>query len=140
MVGSLDHYGIVVSDIERSLDFYTEQLGMDHFDDIHQVDPSFSRAVGIDGTDVELAFLDAGGTTIELVAYNEPAGDNANPEVGMNDVGASHLCLGVDDIETAYDDLEAEAEFISPPQDLETGVSLAFLKDPDGNVIELLEA
>ena len=139
MVGTADHHGVVVSDIDRALTFYRDTLGMDVVDEISQESDAFSRAVGVENTDVDLAFLDAHGFTIELVEYNRPDGNNANETTTSNDVGATHFCLAVEDIEGVYDDLREDAEFVSTPQELKNGVKLAFMRDPDGNVVELLQ-
>jgi catechol 2,3-dioxygenase-like lactoylglutathione lyase family enzyme len=139
MVGTADHHGIVVSDIDRALTFYRDTLGMEVVEEISQESDAFSRAVGVENTDVDLAFLDAHGFTIELVQYNRPVGGNVNETAATNDVGAAHFCLAVDDIEGVYDELRDDVEFVNPPQELENGVKLAFMRDPDGNVVELLQ-
>ena len=98
-----------------------------------------SSVVGVEDADVEIVFLDAGGCAVELLQYNNPPGDDANEGVSNNDVGAAHFCLKVDDIESIYEDLSDEVEFINPPQTLETGAQVAYVYDPDGNVVELLQ-
>ena len=51
-------------------------------------------------------------------------------------VGAS---LQVDDIQATYEELSSRGvEFVAPPEKQEWGGSLAFFKDPDGNVLTLL--
>jgi glyoxylase I family protein len=139
MIGTADHHGIVVSNADRATAFYRDVLGMTVTDTISQSDSGFSAAVGLDDTEVELVFLDADGFTVELVEYRTPEGDDANAKTDPNDVGAAHLCLAVEDADAAYRELKGQAEFVSPPQELENGVKLAFLTDPDGNYVELLE-
>lgn len=139
MVGSGDHYGVVVSDMDAALAFYRDTLGMTVLDRFEQESAAFDRAVGVEDAHVELAFLDADGVAVELVDYHRPAGGNANDGVENNDVGAAHFCLAVDDADAAYERLREDVEFLSPPQELDNGVKLAFLADPDGNLVELLE-
>lgn len=139
MVGIADHYGIVVSDMDRALEFYQDTLDMDVIQEIVQQSDQFSRAIGLENTDVELVFLDADGFTIELVQYNHPANGSAPENSSPNSVGRAHFCIGVDDIESVYEELQSDTEFISSPQELENGVKLAFMKDPDGNLVELLQ-
>lgn len=139
MLGSSDHYGIVVSDMEDSLSFYRDTLGMDLLDRFEQESAAFSRAVDVDGARVELAFLDADGFVVELIDYHTPEGTDANAGVESNDVGAAHFCIAIADADEAYEELRDEVAFVSPPQELDNGVKLAFMRDPDGNVVELLE-
>ncbi|WP_121743647.1 VOC family protein [Natronorubrum halophilum] len=139
MIGSADHYGVVVTDMDTSLAFYRDTLGMELLDRFEQESEAFGRAVGVADTKVELAFLDANGCVVELIDYCQPEGENANDGVDNNDVGAAHFCLAVDDADVTYERLRGDVPFQSSPQELENGVKLAFMEDPDGNVVELLE-
>lgn len=139
MVGIADHYGIVVSDIDRALEFYRGTLDMEVIQEISQQSDQFSRAIGLENTNVELVFLDADGFTIELVQYHHPTNGSVNENSSPNSVGRAHFCVGVDDIDSIYEDLQSDVEFISSPQELDNGVKLAFMRDPDGNLVELLE-
>jgi len=139
MVGSGDHYGVVVGDMDVSLAFYRDTLGMELVDWFEQKSKAFDRAVGVANAHVELAFLDADGYVVELIDYQRPSGDDANAGVENNDVGAAHFCLAVDDADAAYERLREDVRFLSAPQELENGVKLAFMEDPDGNLVELLE-
>lgn len=138
MIGEAHHYGVTVSDLEEAVAFYRDVLGMDELDRIAFDDEAFSTFVDVEDADVDIAFLDAGGCAVELLEYADGAG-NANEGVSNDTVGASHFCLAVDDIDRRYDDLSDSVEFVSPPQTLENGAMVAYLYDPDGNVVELLE-
>lgn len=139
MVGSGDHYGVVIGDMDASLAFYRDTLGMELLDRFEQESDAFNRAVGVEDAHVELAFLDASGYVVELIDYHRPSGDDANAGVENNDIGAAHFCLAVDDADAAYERLREDVSFLSAPQELENGVKLAFVEDPDGNLVELLE-
>lgn len=99
----------------------------------------FSTFVGLEGVDVDIVFLDAGGAAVELLEYAAPPGGDTNEGVANNDVGAAHVCLEVPDIGAVHDDLSGDVEFLSPPQTLSNGAQVAYVFDPDGNVVELLE-
>jgi glyoxylase I family protein len=139
MIGNPHHYGLTVSDLEEAVDFYDGVLGMEKADELSFASEEFSKFVGVDGADVDIAFLEADGFLVELLEYNEPDGKNANENISNNDVGAAHLCIEVDDIDGIYDDLSESVEFINPPQTLENGAQVVYMHDPDGNVVELLE-
>lgn len=140
MIGSAHHYGVTVSDLDESLAFYRDRLGMEVVDRLSFEEDAFDRFVGVDGADVEIAFLDADGCLYEVLEYRSPPGGDLNEGASNNDVGAAHFCLEVDDLWAVYDDLQEDTPFVSEPQELSTGATVAYAKDPDGNVIEFVEA
>lgn len=139
MIGSSHHYGVTVSDLEASLAFYRDRLGMEVVDRLSFDSDAFGRFVGVEDVDVEIVFLDADGCLYELLEYRSPPGGNLNEGASNNDVGAAHFCLEVEDLGSVYDDLRGDTEFVSEPQELSTGATVAYAKDPDGNVIEFVE-
>ncbi|RQH02438.1 VOC family protein [Natrarchaeobius oligotrophus] len=138
MVGSAVHYGLNVSDMDDALAFYEGTLGLE-VDRRFPISDVQSDIVGVDGVDGDIAFLDAGGFSIELIAYDEPANENVHDEADGHDVGVAHLCLEVDDVWKRYETLEDEVEFINEPQTVGNGAQIAYLRDPDGNYVELME-
>lgn len=139
MIGTAHHYGVTVSDIDRTLSFYEDVLGLEKTTELSFQSEAFDKFVGVDGADVDIVFLNAGDCDVELLEYNEPEGNNANAGISNNDIGASHLCLEVNDLDSVYDDIADDIEFINPPQTLDNGAIVAYAYDPDGNVIEFLE-
>ena len=137
MIGEFHHYGVTVSDMDEALGFYRDTLGLEEAERLSFDDEAFGTFVGVEDVDVDIVFLDAGDAAVELLAY-AGGGDDANEGVSSNDVGAAHVCLEVPDIEAVYDDLAGDVEFLSPPQTLSNGATVAYVFDPDGNVVELL--
>lgn len=139
MIGEAHHYGVTVSDMDEVLPFYRDLLDLEVTNRFDAGGEAFDRFVGVEDTDVDIVFMDAGGCAVELLEYRNPPGDDANAGVSNNDTGAAHICLTVDDLDEVYDDLKDDAEFISPPQTLGSGSKVAYVYDPDGNVVEFLE-
>lgn len=118
--------GLVVGDIDRSLHFYVDVLGLELVE--HLAIPW--------GTMHRLRF---GASWIKLV---EPAGDPAPPPPAGLDaaIGLRYVTFEIDDIEAAW----ARATAAGAPvfHDLgpfgTKGVVMGMLHDPDGNVVELL--
>jgi len=142
MIGEAHHYGVTVSDIEESLKFYRDTLGLEvvsrgHVERGSEDAKKFSDFVDVPDVDVEVVFLDAGGCQVELLRYHNPEGEDANEGVSNNDYGASHFCLQVDDIDEIYEDLSDEVAFVYEPVTLSKGVRVAYMYDPDGNIVEL---
>jgi len=139
MLGTAHHYGITVSDLDESIDFYRDVLGMELLDRFSMDPEAFSGLLGAETTGAEVAFLDAGGFRLELEEHA-----NAERSVGEltdpSDVGVPHLCLSVDDVQNVYEQ-RSELDFLSAPGSAsDSGAVIAYFTDPDGNLIELIES
>jgi len=123
----LEYTGIRVMDLDRSVRFYTERLGLK---ELRRKD---ARA---DGLGIWVVLEDAESKQrIELNWYPEGS-RHATPYVPGE--GLDHLAFVVDDVAEAYAKLVAAgAEPAIPPSEYEGWT--AYVKDPDGNWIELYQ-
>ncbi len=142
----MNHTGFVVSDMERSLAFYRDLLGLSIERDQVLEGDFISEVVGYPDARLHIVYLGVGDQrhSVELIQYLNPAGDAvALPQ--RHQVGASHLGIIVDDLDAFYADLSAKgARFVSPPATRPNPVYPAaskgcYMQDPDGNWLELLE-
>jgi catechol 2,3-dioxygenase-like lactoylglutathione lyase family enzyme len=131
------HVGITVSDLDRAVDFYRDVLGLSVVAEFAVSGEAFETGVDIEDASAQFAHLDGGGIRIELVAY-DPAADGL-PTPQLNDAGATHLGLEVDDLDAFYSELPSGVDTLSPPQTTATGTRILFLRDPEGNLVEILE-
>lgn len=138
MVGKATHYGLNVSDMDEALAFYRDRLGLE-VDRQFSVSEVQSDIVGVEGVQGDITFLDAGGFSIELIAYDAPPNENVHETSSGHDVGVAHLCIEVDDIWGLYEELRGETSFVSEPQTIGTGAKITYMRDPDGNYVELFE-
>jgi catechol 2,3-dioxygenase-like lactoylglutathione lyase family enzyme len=127
-----------VSDLERSLRFYTEGLG---FTVAHRVDgdDSWAALAEIDPpVQMTAQFIEKDGSRVELLAYAKP-GTQGTPSKARNELGLTHLAFHVDDLEAVAARLvELGAKPIESTRTTLPGFKLLVLEDPDGNRIELL--
>ncbi|MGQ3411014.1 VOC family protein [Natrinema sp. LN54] len=135
---SAHHVGLTVTDLEETLAFYRDVLDLSVADRFSVGGEAFADAVGIEGASADFAHLEADGVRIELVEYDPEA--RGSPAAGLNQPGASHVGLSVDDLESFYETLPDDVPTISEPRTSETGTTILFLRDPEGNLIEVLEA
>jgi catechol 2,3-dioxygenase-like lactoylglutathione lyase family enzyme len=131
------HVGITVSDLDRAVAFYRDVLGLAVVDRFSVDGEAFATGVGVDGASADFAHLDAGDVRVELVAY-DPAGE-AVDSGRVNRPGTAHLGLSVPDLDRVYGSLPDEVETVSPPQRTASGTKILFVRDPEGNLVELLE-
>jgi catechol 2,3-dioxygenase-like lactoylglutathione lyase family enzyme len=124
-----DHVGLSVADLDRQNSFYGQALGLT------EVEESFEMP-GI--RTVILTRPD--GLKIELIERENSAPQQfADPFEAAGTQGYFHWCLAVDDVEQAFAQLiEAGAKEVSPPADgIKAGTRFAYVKDPEGNLLEL---
>ncbi|MBM3581228.1 MAG: lactoylglutathione lyase [Alphaproteobacteria bacterium] len=122
------HTMIRVFDLKRSLDFYTRVLGMRVLRQKEYPEGRFTNTFVGYGPEEEMA-------AIELT-YNW---DQKEPyQIGT---GYGHIALGISDIYATCDALKAAgAKITRPPGPMKHGTTvIAFVEDPDGYKIELIE-
>ena len=132
------HVGVTVSDLDRAVDFYAETFDLDVAAEFSVGGEAFAEAVDVADTSASFAHLDADGAIVELVEY-DPEGE-PTPDPELNRPGAIHLGLSVDDVEAFYTGLDDDVETLSPPRTTSSGTTILFVVDPDGNLIEVLDA
>lgn len=134
---SLHHQGVSVADLDRAIEFYHTVLGFDMIEQYTLSDNGLATAIGIESVVGNFAHFDAGTARIELVEYGTDSDGSIAREV--YDAGVKHLGLRADNIDQVYEDLPNEIETISEPQTTGSGTRIFFMRDPSGNLIEVLE-
>jgi len=140
---SFIHVGITVADIEKSIAFYEKYFGF-------TTDAQFQFPAGFFDAKPTLYQLYKGayskaamikspdGVTMELFEFDQQLPAEA---ALWNKPGYHHICLKVEDVNEKYKEMSADGiEFFFAPDHKgppERGEFWVFLKDPDGNMIEL---
>jgi lactoylglutathione lyase len=121
------HTMLRVGDLERSLAFYCTVLGM-----------RLLRRKDYPGGRFTLAFVGYGDEADHTVLELTHNWDTDRYEIGT---GFGHVALGVEDIHATCDALRAKgAKITREPGPMKHGGSvIAFIEDPDGYKIELIE-
>jgi lactoylglutathione lyase len=119
-----DYIVIYVSDMQRSVAFYRDTLGMS----LKFTSPGWSEfAIGSTALALHRS----------LNTAQEGASHTARPE-GLPVAGQANLAFVVDDLQSMYENLKGQDVYFSvPPQKQPTGRTLAVLHDPDGFGITL---
>jgi catechol 2,3-dioxygenase-like lactoylglutathione lyase family enzyme len=144
-VTGIDHVGITVADVERSLGFWRDLLGMEVAGRGIVEWEHLDRLVALPGTRIEWVELRVpSGGTVELSQYHRPQGSPVAPGE-ENEPGRSHLSLLVDDLTSTLAELRAAGvrSRSDGPVDIPVGAyaggKAAYVFDPDGVEIELIE-
>jgi glyoxylase I family protein len=142
MIRGIHHTSFTVSDMERSVVFYRDILGMRVVWDSVQAGVQFKGPVADNltdcpGTELHIVFLGINENLIELVEYaptGKPLADNK-----ASDTGSAHVCFQTEDIQGLYKTLSANGVRLHcTPQNL-GGVWVMYFRDPDGIVLEAMQ-
>jgi 4-hydroxyphenylpyruvate dioxygenase-like putative hemolysin len=95
---------------------------------------------GLSDSSARVVMLKAGNACLELFEFATPQPKPAETARPVCDHGITHLCLQVSDIDAEYERLKKTGmEFHCPPQTVGDSLRATYGRDPDGNVVELLE-
>jgi catechol 2,3-dioxygenase-like lactoylglutathione lyase family enzyme len=143
VIRGIHHTSRTVSDMERSLAFYRDRLGLPVVLDTEMEGTMLEQEVAMDGARLRFVLLDSGGSTyLELLEYFSPHGAPLPPDSKPADTGAHHVALLVGDIRASYEELTAAGvRFTWEPQEVDAGFFrghwTAYCYDPDGLIVEL---
>ena|SRR5690349_15606172 len=144
-VTGIDHAGLTVADLGRALAFYEGLLGLP-VAGISREEGEFANIVGHVGARARIADLQLpSGAILELLEYEVP--DDAPVTASHTQAGTAHLALGVTDLRGLHARLAAAGVDIVSSDGPVTisgggdwdGVTVLYVRDPDRNVIELIE-
>ena len=96
-LGDLHHVGITVRDLDASLAWYSDVLGVEPEVVAEGSGEELGRAVGVPDARLRFAMLRLGGAVVELLCY-----DNDREETFTRsnaDVGSAHVCIDVPDLQ-----------------------------------------
>lgn len=138
MIRGLNHIGISVSNLERSIGFYVEMFGMQVTVERRFGEEAYDRIMALKDAVGRVALLTGHHMQIELFEFISPQPKMRDVSKPVCDHGISHFCVEVSDIQAEYRRMRAAgAVFHSEPIDF-SGIAFAtYGRDPDGNVFEL---
>lgn len=155
-VTGLLHFSVTVSNIERSIRFYRDVLGMEvcwskaggRPTCIREEKQSYVAGVtGYPDAHLKIAMLRHGQATLELVEYVQP--HEAGIGSGTHRPGSPHIAFIVADVDRAWDSLKSQSKqwslsFVGKGPVLvdrgpNTGGRAFYFRDPDGITIEIVE-
>ena len=140
MIKDVRHMGIVVSDMEKSLKFYRDLLGLKVKSLVDEEGEFLDNMLARKNVKNKVAKLYAknGNTLVELI---DSKSHGNKKDRDFFTIGASHFALTVDDLDETYDYLiKNGVKFTASPQLTPDGFAkVTFCEDPDGTLIELVE-
>ena len=138
-----NHTSFTVSSLDRTIGLFRDCLGFQLLNRAPRDPAIVSKITGVEGAEMEIAFLRGPGCTVELIEYKAPA-SRGRVEARPCDAGFAHMAFDVDDVDAAIAEAKKHrAEPIAPPVPINDGPNkgrrVVYLRDPDGVTIEFIE-
>jgi catechol 2,3-dioxygenase-like lactoylglutathione lyase family enzyme len=142
MIEGIEHVGLSVSDLDKSIEFYCNFLACEV---IRIIEPNtgtlLGNVVGMPGCAARIAHLKSGPNMLELFEYTEPKGEKIPENFKQADHGFIHAGFRSSDVRSDYLKLKnAGVRFIAEPVEFRKDVWICYFYGPDNEVCELRES
>ena len=146
LVTSVDSIGLTVSDLDRSVEFYSRVLSFEKVSETEVDGSDYEHLEGVFGLRMRTARMRLGDEFIELTEFLAPKGRPAPPDARANDRWFQHVAIITSDMDRAYKHLRENKVMhaSSGPQRLPDwnknagGIQAFYFRDPDGHFLEVL--
>ncbi|MCH7570682.1 MAG: VOC family protein, partial [Deltaproteobacteria bacterium] len=146
-VRAVDAIGMTVSDMDRSVEFYSEVLPFEKVSDVEVYGTAYEHLLGVFGLRIRVVRMKLGDEFIELTEYLTPKGRPVPADSRSHDRWFQHIAIIVNDMDRAYQWLRQNhvVHVSTAPQLLPdwnknaAGIRAFYFKDPDGHPLEVLQ-
>jgi catechol 2,3-dioxygenase-like lactoylglutathione lyase family enzyme len=130
-----NHVGHCVSDLERSRRFYEELLGFEYWRELRPSGADSAQLLGLEEPlGSTICYLRRDGFVLELIHFAAPAHRRSPVRRAMDEPGLTHISLSCDIAAVRARVAELGGEVLDAT---DVGVAV-FIRDPDGQLVELL--
>jgi len=145
-VKKVDAIGITVSEMSRSVKFYSEVLGFKKVGDADLYGTEYEQLQGIFGLRMHFVRMQLGDEFIELTDYLTSGGRGIPEDAKSNDLIFQHIAIVVSDMDKAYQHLRkymvmhvsTAPQTIPASNAVAAGVKAFYFHDPDMHNLELI--
>lgn len=141
MANRVRHVGVVVKDLAKAIDFWTNLIGFKLHVDAKEVSPYIDELLGMKNPELRtVKLIDENSFILELLEFgNYPGKDNW--EGNLASTGLTHIALTVDNLNSLTSKLKQNNyEFVSNVMNSPNGlVNVVFVRGPEGLMLELVE-
>jgi catechol 2,3-dioxygenase-like lactoylglutathione lyase family enzyme len=146
IVKSVEAVGMTVSDMDRSIEFFSKILSFEKISDVEVAGSEYERLQGVFGARMRVVHMKLGAEFIELTEYLAPQGRPIPVDSRANDRWFQHIAIVVSDMDKAYQQLRAHKvrhastgpQTIPVSNKAAAGIRAFYFKDPDGHNLEII--
>jgi catechol 2,3-dioxygenase-like lactoylglutathione lyase family enzyme len=139
--------GLTVSDMERSIDFFSRVLQFSKVSDAEVAGPAYEALEGVSDARLRVVRLRLGDELLQLTQYLAPQGRPFPANSRSNDRWFQHVAIIVSDMDRAYQRLQhfkVQSASTAPqllPKTIPNaaGIRAFYFRDPDGHFLEILQ-
>lgn len=136
MSSIVNHVGMCVTDLDRSRRFYEELLGFNHQRDLAVPDGPAAKLLRVpEPVGMTAVYLERDGFVLELLHFDRP-GNDPHRERSFTEPGLTHLSFSVEDVAASCARVAGLGGEVLVDTDM--GGHAVMVRDPDGQVLELL--
>src|SRR5215472_7057031 len=142
---SIESIGMTVSDMDRSVEFYSA-LAFQKVSDVEVFGDDLEHLEGVFGARMRIVRMQLGNEYLDLTQYLAPPGQPIPADSRSNDLWFQHIAIVVRDMDQAFEKLRAlKVQFVSTgPQTLPmsikpaAGIKAFYFRDPDQHNLEII--
>jgi len=138
-MAELFHVGLTVKNLERSLAFYRDVVGMQEGERLAVKRKEFDTLTNNPGAQLKVVHLTAGPFMLQLIEYVAAGGITL--DLHHNNVGSPHMSFYVPDIEAKYREVQqrGDVKITSGLVQVAPTMRSFYTEDPDGVPVEFLQ-
>jgi glyoxylase I family protein len=140
LVEEIMHIGVSVFDLEKSVEFYRDVVGMEIEYRAHHKGEKISQVVDVADATLDICVVKKGSVRLELIDYGKPEKKRVQYK-DQSSPGLIHIAMKVSDVDAACRRMKALGYgFNSEPMvTRENGPKICYFRGPDNVVMELYE-
>jgi catechol 2,3-dioxygenase-like lactoylglutathione lyase family enzyme len=146
LIAGVDAIGMTVSDMDRSVGFYSQVLSFQKVSEVEVVGEDYEHLEGVFGLRMRVVRMRLGHESIELTQYLTPRGRPFPADERANDIAHWQTHLMTEDAEGAAQRLRAghfafaSSAVVRLQDGPLAGMKSTLVRDPDGHVMQLIES
>jgi catechol 2,3-dioxygenase-like lactoylglutathione lyase family enzyme len=145
-VTAVESVGMTVSDMDKSIAFYSQVLSFQKVSDVEVLGTEYERLQGLFGVRLRVVKMQLGSEVIELTEYLTPKGKPFPIDSRSNDRWFQHIAIVTRDMDQAYQRLRSfkvqhastAPQTIPATNKAAAGIRAFYFRDPDGHYLETI--
>jgi catechol 2,3-dioxygenase-like lactoylglutathione lyase family enzyme len=138
--------GMTVSDMQRSVEFFSKVLTFEQVSDVEVWGDAYEHLEGIFGVRMRVVRMKLGTEAVELTEYLTPKGKPFPADTKSNDRWFQHVAIVTSDMDKAYEHLRkfnvrhasTGPQTLPPTLKAAAGIRAFYFRDPDGHYLEII--